>query len=143
MATKLMRTYTLNPGKDIHGMGQTIKNFFSGYSGTKVTLSYGEDKSCMISCVTDSVAGASGIEQKLNSAVRKASGNDVQITVTILQKGNQAEVHYKQDISEVLHAAKAIFKSFALIGISELYGIRTRREIPIELNAVIQQYLNN
>ena len=87
--------------------------------------------------------GASGIEQKCDSVARKVSGNDVQITVTIIQKGNQAEVHYKQDINEVLQATKAVFKSFALIGISELYGIRTRREIPIELNAVIEQYLNN
>lgn len=68
---------------------------------------------------------------------------DVQITVTIIQKGNQAEVHYRQDISETLQAVKAVFLSFALIGISELYGIHTRREIPIELNAAIKRYLNN
>lgn len=141
MATKLVRTYTFNPGKDIHGMGQAIKRFFSGYSGTKVTLSYGEDGSCMISCATDSIIRASGIKQKFNSAVRKVSGNDVQITVTIIQKGNQAEVHYKQDISETAQAVKAVFKSFALLGISELYGIRTRRDIPIKLNKVIEQYL--
>ena len=143
MATKLVRTYTLNSGKDIHGMGQAIKKFFSGYSGTKVALSYGEDGSCIISCVTDSIKEASGIEQKFNSAVRKFSGNDVQITVTIIQKGNQAIVHYKQDICESLQAVKAVFKSFALIGIGELYGIRARREIPIELNKVIEQYLYN
>lgn len=143
MATKLVRVYTFKQGKDIHGMGQAIKNFFCSYSGTKVTLTYGEDGSCMISCVTDSIMNASGIEQKINSVVRKASGNDVQIIVTIIQKGNQAEVHYKQDINETLQAAKAVFKSFALIGISELYGIRTRREIPIKLNMAIEQYLNN
>lgn len=96
----------------------------------------------MISCVTDSVVGASGIEQKFNSAVRKVSGNDIKITVTIIQKGDQAEVHYNQDISEAFQAVKAVFKSFALIGISELYGIRTRREIPILLNATINRYLD-
>lgn len=143
MATKLVRTYTFKSGKDIHGMGQAIKRFFSGYSGTKVALSYEEDGSCIISCDTDSIIGASGIEQKLNSAIRKVSGNDVKITVTIIQKGNQAEVHYKQDICESLKAVTAVFKSFALIGVSELYGIRTRREIPIELNAAIKQYLNS
>lgn len=143
MATKLVRTYTFNPGKNIHGMGQAIKNFFSEYKGTKVALSYGEDGSCMITCVTNSIRGTSGIKQKINSIVRKVSGNDVQITVTIIQKGNQAEVHYRQDISETLQAAKAVLKSFALIGVSELYGIRTRREIPIKLNAVIKRYLNN
>lgn len=142
MATKLVRSYTFKPGKNIHGMGQAIKNFFSNYKGTKVTLNYGENGNCIISCVTDSIRGASGIEQKFSSAVRKVSGNDVQITVTIIQKGNQAEVHYRQDISEVLQTAKAVFKSFAPIGISELYGIRTRRKIPIELNVAINQYLN-
>lgn len=141
MATKLVRTYTVHPGKNIHGMGQAIKNFFSEYSGTKVTLSYDENGNCMITCVTDSISRASGIEQNFNSVVRKFSGNDVQITVTIIQKGNQAEVHYRQDISEALQAVKAVFKSFALIGISELYGIHTRREIPIKLNEAIQRYL--
>lgn len=143
MATKLVRTYTFNPGKNIHGMGQAIKNFFSNYKGTKVKLSYEKDGSCTISCVTDSISSASGINQKFNSAVRKVSGNDVQIIVTIIQKGNQAEVHYSQYVSETLQAVKAVFKSFALIGISELYGIRTRREIPIQLNAAINQYLNS
>ncbi len=143
MATKLVRTYTLNPGQDIHGMGQAIKKFFSGYKGTKVTLCYGEDGSCIISCVTDSIMRAPGMEQKFNSIARKASGCDVQITVTIIQKGNQAEVHYRQDICESLQVAKAVFLSFALVGVSELYGMRTRREIPIELNAIIESYLNS
>lgn len=142
MATRLVRTYAFTPGKNIYGMGQAVKDFFSNYKGTKVTLNYGMEGSCVISCVTDSVVGASGIEQKFNSAVRKVSGNDIKITVTIIQKGDQAEVHYNQDISEAFQAVKAVFKSFALIGISELYGIRTRREIPILLNATINRYLD-
>ncbi len=141
MATKLVRTYTLTPGKDICGMGCAVKNFFNNYKGTKVTLNYGESGNCVISCVTASIGDVSSIEQKINGVIRKVSGSDVQISVTIIQKGGQAEVHYKQDISEILKATKAVFKSFALIGISELYGIHTRRKIPIELNEAINRYL--
>lgn len=129
MATKLVRTYRFTPGKDIHGMGEAVRNFFESYKGTQVILGYNADGSCVIFCITDSF-------------VRKASGNDVQITVTIIPKGDQAEVHYRQDISEALRAVKAVFKSFALTGISELYGIQERREIPIKLNDVINKYLN-
>lgn len=142
MATKLVRSYTLTRGKNIRGMGQAIEKFFGGYKGTKVTLKQERDGSYVITCTTDSVLSAPDVKQKFNSAVRKVSGNIVEITVTLIPKGNQAEVHYRQDICETLQAAKAVFKSFALVGISELYGIRARREIPIELNAAICRYLN-
>lgn len=143
MATKLVRTYTFRPGKTLQGMGQAVKSFFSDFKGTKVTLSYGEDGSCMISCVTDSIKDIRNIKKNIESGKRRLSGNDVQITVTIIQKGNQAEVHYLQDISEILQATKAVFGSFAPVGVSKLYGIHTRREIPIKLNAAINQYLNS
>lgn len=96
----------------------------------------------MVSCVTDSVWSAPGLDKKLKGAVRKFSGNDVKIKVSIVPKGRQAEVHYFQNISETIRTAKAVFKSFAFIGASELYGINERLKIPGKLDAVIKNYLN-
>lgn len=141
MATRLMRSYQLMPGKSIRGMGQAIKDFFYTYSGTKVTLTSYAEGYCIVSCVTESVVSAPGLDKKFSGAVRKLSGNDVNITVTLIQKGNKVEVHYLQDISEALQALKAVFVSFAPIGVSQLYSIKTRREIPIKLNAAINDYL--
>ena len=142
MATRLTRSYRLTSGKNIHGMGQAVKDFFSTYSGTKVTLT-DKKECCIIFCVTESVVSAPGLDKKFLGAARKLSGNDVKITVTLIQKGNEVEVHYLQDISEALQAVKSVFLSFALIGVSQLYGIKTRREIPIQLNAVINDYLRS
>lgn len=124
-------------------MGQAIKDFFSTYSGTKVTLTSYAEGYCIVSCVTESVVSAPGLDKKFYGAVRKLSGNDVKITVTLIQSGGEVEVHYLQDISEALEAVKAVFLSFALIGVSQLYSIKTRREIPINLNAAIRDYLRS
>lgn len=143
MATRLTRSYKLTPGKSIHGMGQAIKDFFNTYSGTKVTLTNASKECCMVSCVTQNIVSAPGLDKKFWGAFRKLSGNDVKITVTLIQRSNEIEIHYLQDIDEELQLWKAVFKSFALVGAGQLYAIKMRREIPIKLNAAINDYLQS
>lgn len=129
MATKLTRTYQIPEGKTIAGMAKAVETLFRSYDKTEVQLTRDLDGKWFVSCET-------------KSAIKKAAGTDMKILVTIFQKNsNCAEVHFFQDINEIVRAGKAIFKTPFFLGITGLVGIQDRHQIPYDVNRVISNYL--
>lgn len=129
MATKLRRSYSLPAGKTIHGMKDALKSYFNGIPNTDVTVVPHGPHSYEIRSKTKYKA--------------LALGADFQVTVDISQNNRTVEVHYREETNQLLATATAIVLSVWWIGLCGLYGVASRREIPIKIDEKIQAYLNS
>lgn len=135
MATRLERSYLLPKGKNVSRMAKVVGDYFTKFEGMTVCVNEMNSGNFMITCRTKEVY------KSIKGNVKRVTGHDLNITVSLLQEGNTVKVEFNQEINEGLRAAKAIFISFAGIGFAKLHGIKKRHDIPFELNDVIMAYL--
>ena len=130
MATKLKRTYSLPAGKTIHGLKDAARRYFDSILNTEVSaLPYGND-SYVIKCKT------------ILHGIAKATGTEVNITLTLNLHGRQVEVHYLEEC----HNLSAWIGPVAIVawpvGLCQLFGVASRRDIPMRLHSAMQSYLD-
>lgn len=126
LKTKLKRTYDLKT-KTVWGVNQTVVRYFNSLHNVTVNESY-NNGSNIITC-------------KANLP-RRMAGLKLDLIVTIEQSGNKITVVYESPTNEIIETVMGWGVSFFVIGAGKLLGQAIRRDIPIELDKAIQEYLN-
>lgn len=128
-STVLHRTYILPSGKTLEGVEDSIYQYFNTLHNVSVSKTFADNGARIVKC-------------KANIP-RKAAGLKLDLEVRLIQNEENILVSYESPTNEIIEAVKGIGLSFFVLGSVKLLGIHIRHEIPISINRVISEYLND
>ena len=137
MATRLERYYDIPAGKTIDGMAEVLETYLGKFKGMDIVSIKENSGTITITCRTKPVT------KSVRGITKRATGHDLNMAVRLYQNGNKVKVEFEQLINEGTRMVKAILMSPVGVGIAQLDGIRSRHNIPHELNQKIAYYLES
>lgn len=125
--TRLFRVYSLPSGATIEGMKNVIESYFHEKLNVSVSA---------ISC-----DGGSYLIKAKTKIKLLAAWTDFEVEIFLSKGDSCVEVSYLEGTNNLENTLNAAFFDNPLVGLCKIFGVASRRDIPLAINENVRAYL--